>query len=84
VRKPGHHGADCSFVSIMKKHNLKDKALFALAEAVNAADRGVLDSNAYARGLEADTRGYSLMYPDNRVNKTNQGYKRAKKGHLIG
>lgn len=60
----GHHGEDCSFVSIMKKHELKDPALLMLAEVVNAADTGRLDSNPYAPGLEAIAQGYSLKHPD--------------------
>src|SRR5450756_402429 len=64
----GHKGADCSFVSIIKKYDLKDKALLALADAVNAADTNTLDSNQYAYGLEAIAQGFSLMYPDDNSN----------------
>jgi hypothetical protein len=60
----GHHGEECSFIAIIKKYKLKDKALLVLAEAVNAADTGKLDSNPYARGLEAAAKGFSLLYPD--------------------
>jgi hypothetical protein len=64
----GHKDNDCSFVSIIKKYNLKDKALLALADAVNAADTNTLDSNKYAYGLEAIAQGFSLMYPDDKTN----------------
>ncbi len=60
----GHHGDDCSFVSIIKKYGLKDPALLMLAEAVNAADTDRLDANPYAAGLEAIAQGFSLMRPD--------------------
>jgi hypothetical protein len=60
----GHHGDHCSFVSIMEKFALNDPALLLLAEAVNAADTDRLDSNPYARGLEAIAQGYSIMHPD--------------------
>lgn len=60
----GHHGDDCSFVSIVKKYELKDPALLRLAEVVNAADTDKLESNPYAPGLEAIAQGYSLRHPD--------------------
>ena len=60
----GHHGEECSFISIVKKYELKDPALLMLAEAVNAADTDRLDSNPYARGLEAVARGFSVTHPD--------------------
>jgi hypothetical protein len=60
----GHHGEDCSFVSIVKKYELKDPALLMLAEVVNAADTDKLESNPYAPGLEAIAQGYSIRHPD--------------------
>ena len=64
----GHHDGHCSFVSIMEKYHLKDKALLQLADVVNAADTDQLDANPYARGLEAMAQGFSLMYPDDAEN----------------
>jgi hypothetical protein len=64
----GHMDGYCSFVSIMKKYNLKDPALLVMAEAVNAADTGALDSNRYANGLEAIAQGFSVMHPDDDAN----------------
>jgi hypothetical protein len=64
----GHHDGHCSFVSIMEKYHLKDKALLQLADVVNAADTDQLDANPYARGLEALAQGFSLMYPDDTEN----------------
>lgn len=60
----GHHGEECSFVSILRKYELKDPALLMLAEVVNAADTDRLDTNPYAPGLEAIAQGYSLKHPD--------------------
>jgi hypothetical protein len=60
----GHQDGHCSFVSIMEKYHLTDKALVQLADVVNAADTDQLDANPYARGLEALAQGFSLMYPD--------------------
>jgi hypothetical protein len=64
----GHHEGHCSFVSIMEKYHLEDKALLQLADVVNAADTDQLDANPYARGLEAMAQGFSLMYPDDAEN----------------
>jgi len=68
----GHRDGHCSFVSIIRKYNLKDPTLLALAEVVNAADTGQLDANPYARGLEAMASGFSLMFADDRANLERQ------------
>ena len=59
----GHRDGHCSFVSILKKYNLKDPALLALSEVVDAADTGALEANPYAHGLEAIATGFSLLHP---------------------
>lgn len=64
----GHHEGHCSFVSIIEKYHLRDKALLQLADVVNAADTDRLDSNPYATGLEALAQGFSIMYPDDTDN----------------
>lgn len=68
----GHKDNNCSFISIIKKYNIKDTALLALAEVVNAADTNRMDSNLYASGLEAIAQGFSLMYPDDYTNLEKQ------------
>ena len=68
----GHQESHCSFVSIVKKYNLKDPALFKLADVVNAADTGKMDQNPYATGLEAIAQGYSLLFPDDHTNVEHQ------------
>jgi hypothetical protein len=68
----GHQDGHCSFVSIIEKYGLKDPALLAMAEVVNAADTGQMESNPYAAGIEAVARGYSLRFPDDLENLEHQ------------
>lgn len=68
----GHQDGHCSFVSIVKKYNLKDPALLKLTEVVNAADTGAMDKNPLAAGLEAVAQGFSLLYPDDHKNIEHQ------------
>jgi hypothetical protein len=68
----GHQDGHCSFVSIIEKYGLKDPALLAMAEVVNAADTGQMESNPYAAGIEAIARGYSLRFPDDLENLEHQ------------
>jgi hypothetical protein len=68
----GHQDGHCSFVSIVKKYNLKDPALLKMAEVVDAADTGKMDQSPYAAGLEAIARGYSMLYPDDHKNIEHQ------------
>ena len=68
----GHVDGHCSFVSIVRKYGLKDPALLALSDVVDAADTGALASNPYAAGLEAIAQGYSLRFPDDLENLEEQ------------
>jgi hypothetical protein len=68
----GHQEGHCTFVSIMEKYGLKDPALAAMAEVINAADTGQMESNPYAPGIEAIARGYSLRFPDDLQNIEHQ------------
>jgi hypothetical protein len=68
----GHHSEHCSFISFLRKYNLTDPALVALGEVVNAADLGNLDTNPFARGLEAIAQGFSVLYPDDFENIEHQ------------
>src|SRR3954468_20674944 len=57
----GHHGKECSFDAIMKKHGLhnKDAALVLLAKIVNGADTdNTLWNQPEAAGLEAVAEGF--------------------------
>jgi hypothetical protein len=68
----GHQDGHCSFVSIIEKYGLKDPALLAMADVINAADTGQMESNPYAAGIEAIARGYSLRFPDDLQNLEHQ------------
>jgi hypothetical protein len=68
----GHRDGHCSFVSIMERYGLTDPALLAMADVINAADTGQLESNPYAAGVEAIARGYSLRFPDDLENIEHQ------------
>jgi hypothetical protein len=68
----GHHGDGCSFDAIIKKFDLRDKALLRLAKIVNAADTDRLDQDPIATGLEAIASGYSLLFPDDSSNLEHQ------------
>ena len=56
----GHHGKECSFEAILKKHGLaKDPALFLLAKIVNGADTdNTLWNQPEAAGLKAIAEGF--------------------------
>jgi hypothetical protein len=58
----GHHGSECSFDAIIKKHNLKDAALENLAPIVRAADTEAKDLTPESRGLEAIAEGFRLVF----------------------
>jgi hypothetical protein len=69
----GHHEGRCSFESIMLKYELKDPGLVRLARIVHSADvEADLNQDPIARGLEAIATGFSLRFPDDRVNLENQ------------
>jgi hypothetical protein len=69
----GHHEGRCSFESILLKYELQDPALLRLAKIVHAADVDAdIDTDPIARGLEAIASGFSLRYPDDEENLTNQ------------
>ena len=64
----GHHGADCSFETILRRHELDDPVLWKLAEIVHEAD---LDDETFdapeARGLDVILRGLSMTCDDARI-----------------
>ncbi len=68
----GHHGEECSFDAIIKKYELKDRALHRLAKIINAADTDRLDTEPLAAGFEAIAVGYSLRFPDDHENLERQ------------
>jgi hypothetical protein len=64
----GHHGGDCSFEAVLRRHHLDDPVLWKLAELVHEAD---LDDERFdapeARGLDVVLRGLSMVLDDQRV-----------------
>ncbi|SYZ72498.1 conserved hypothetical protein [Candidatus Zixiibacteriota bacterium] len=68
----GHQEGQCSFISILKKYRIKDPAVWALAEVVNAADTDKMNENPFASGLEAIARGFSLTHPNDFENLEKQ------------
>ena len=64
----GHHGGDCSFETVLRRHHLDDPVLWKLAELVHEAD---LDDERFdapeARGLDVVLRGLSMVLDDPRV-----------------
>ena len=61
----GHHGGDCSFETILRRYELTDPVLWALAEIVHEAD---LDDERFdapeAAGLDVLLRGLSMIGTD--------------------
>jgi hypothetical protein len=61
----GHHGADCSFETILRRNDITDPVLWRIAEIVHEAD---LDDERYdapeAPGLDVVLRGLSMIGDD--------------------
>ncbi len=69
----GHHNGKCSFETIIEHFGLTDPGLLRLAEIVHSADvKSDRDADSAAAGLEAIAVGYSLRYPDDFENLTQQ------------
>ena len=60
-----HHGSDCTFETILRRHDLSDPVLWRLAQIVHEAD---IDDALYdapeAAGLDVALRGLSLVGAD--------------------
>ena len=63
-----HHGGDCTFETILRRHDIADPVLWRIAEVVHEAD---LDDQRYdaaeAPGLDVVLRGLSLTGTDERT-----------------
>lgn len=69
----GHKDGQCSFESIIEKYSLTDPALLRLAKIVHAADvEADRRTDEIAPGLEAIAVGYSLRFPDDLENLSQQ------------
>lgn len=64
----GHHGSDCTFETLLRRHDLADPVLWRLAEIVHEAD---IDDARFdapeAPGLDTVLRGLSMVADDHRV-----------------
>jgi hypothetical protein len=57
-----HHGDDCTFDFIIKKHQLTDKALLQIADIVRGADTDRFDLTPQSAGLWAISAGLSYNH----------------------
>jgi hypothetical protein len=64
----GHHGSDCTFETLLRRHDLLDPALWRIAAIVHEAD---LEDDRYdapeAPGLDVILRGLSMTQDDETV-----------------
>jgi hypothetical protein len=64
----GHHGADCTFETILRRHELDDPVLWRIAAIIHEAD---LEDDRYdapeAPGLDVVLRGLSMTSDDDTV-----------------
>lgn len=64
----GHHGQDCTFETLLRRHDLADPVLWRIAAIVHEAD---LEDDRYdapeAPGLDAVMRGLSMSHDDDTV-----------------
>jgi hypothetical protein len=64
----GHHGSDCTFETLLRRHDLADPVLWRIAEIVHEAD---IDDARFdapeAPGLDTVLRGLSMVADDHRV-----------------
>jgi hypothetical protein len=72
----GHHGEECSFDAIIKKHELdnKEPALLELAKIVRGADTPNRALTRQSEGLLAIATGFSLISKDDYDNMSKQFY----------
>lgn len=64
----GHHGGECSFEAVLRRYQLDDPILWAIARIVHEAD---LEDERYdtpeARGLDVLLRGLSMVRSDHEM-----------------
>ena len=64
----GHHGDDCTFETLLRRHDLTDPVLWRIAAVVHEAD---LEDDRYdapeAPGLDVVLRGLSMIRGDDEV-----------------
>jgi hypothetical protein len=64
----GHHGHDCTFETLLRRHDLDDPVLWRIAEIVHEAD---LDDERFdapeAPGIDVALRGLSMVCDDDQI-----------------
>jgi hypothetical protein len=64
----GHHGHDCTFETLLRRHDLADPVLWRIAEIVHEAD---LDDARFdapeAPGIDVALRGLSMVCEDHHI-----------------
>jgi hypothetical protein len=64
----GHHGTDCTFETLLRKHEVADPVLWRIAAIIHEAD---LDDELYdapeAPGLDTALRGLSMVTDDHTI-----------------
>lgn len=64
----GHHGTDCTFETLLRKHDVADPVLWRIAAIIHEAD---LDDELYdapeAPGLDTALRGLSMVTDDHTI-----------------
>lgn len=64
----GHHGPDCTFETLLRRHDLDDPVLWRIAEIVHEAD---LDDERFdapeAPGIDVALRGLSMVCDDEQI-----------------
>jgi hypothetical protein len=64
----GHHGHDCTFETLLRRHDLADPVLWRMAQIVHEAD---LDDERFdapeASGLDTALRGLSMVCDDHKI-----------------
>ena len=64
----GHHGHDCTFETLLRRHDLDDPVLWRIAEIVHEAD---LDDERFdapeAPGFDVILRGLSMVCDDEQI-----------------
>ncbi len=64
----GHHGSDCTFETLLRRHDVNDPVLWRIAEIVHEAD---LDDGRFdapeAPGIDTALRGLSMVRDDDQI-----------------
>lgn len=64
----GHHGGDCTFETLLRRHDVNDPVLWRIAQIVHEADLDDAHFDApEAPGLDTALRGLSMVCDDEQV-----------------